>query len=899
MARLVDEPETLWATDDQGARLAELIASDAPLKEQALRRDVRSLGLLLGRVLREQGGDALFESVEELRHLAICHRESTSPSEQTACSERARAIVATHSVATSHRLARAFATYFDLTNLAETNHRKRRRRASEILHKPPDAGTILGTVIRAHRRGITPEQLLDLISRVEVVPVFTAHPTQVARRTVIFKRRRIAHELERLDELPLTADATSEAVRAITTEITALWQTDEVHRRLVTVHDEINMGLDNFRVLIASVPRIYESLSSALKETYGSEYPTAVTSRVLRFGSWIGGDQDGNPSVTAATMRDALEMARRLVMTFYVEAAAELMDRLSSSTSQLQASEHLLEAIRTYAERFPSVAQHNRTRSQTEAMRLFLDYVLHRLRSGRDNAYNIDTYAGPQEFAADLALLRENLRIHKGERMARLWLDPLVSQLATFGFHLCTLDVRQHSTLIGASDPAAVDGMKAIAELKAQYPPQSIRSYVISGTRNAQDIFNCIRLARAAGVRLEAHGADPGLMPVPLFESIEDLRNAAGVCRELWTSETYAPLLESWERRQEVMLGYSDSNKDGGMLTSVWEVYKAHRALHQVAGECDVFLTLFHGRGGTVGRGGGPTHRAIIAQPRGAFTGHIKLTEQGEVLNWKYGDPVLAERNLDSMVSACIEALMRGMDADATGLPEFEAATEEMSERAFGFYRKHIVDNPDLPEYFEQATPVLELAHMNIGSRPARRSSRRGLTDLRAIPWVFGWTQCRHGIPGWFGVGYALDSFMRRRVGGPQLLQRMFRDFPFFEDLIRNVEIALAKSDLGIARAYAQLVHDPGLRERVFTTISDEFERTRRVVLKITQQSELLEHNEIIARSIRLRNPYVDPLSWIQIELLRRKRAGDESPDMNRALAATINGISAGLHNTG
>jgi phosphoenolpyruvate carboxylase len=387
-------------------------------------------------------------------------------------------------------------------------------------------------------------------------------------------------------------------------------------------------------------------------------------------------------------------------------------------------------------------------------------------------------------------------------------------------------------------------------------------------------------------------------MPVPLFESIEDLRNCPEICRHLWTSPDYARLLDSWERRQEVMLGYSDSNKDGGMLTSTWEIFKAHRALHHVAAECNVKLTLFHGRGGTVGRGGGPTHHAIIAQPRGAFTGQIKITEQGEVMNWKYSDRILAERNLELMIAASLEALSRIGDFEDPD-EESEAALEKMSHDAFEFYRENIAENEEVLTYFEEATPVRELEHVRIGSRPTRRSGRRGLGDLRAIPWVFGWMQSRHVVPAWFGVGFALERFAEESSKNAALLERLMQRFPLFTELIANVEIGLAKADIAIARLYAGLVSDASLRERVFSMLFEEFELTKQVVLRLTGQTTLLEKNPVLARSIRLRNPYVDPLSLIQVELLHRKRCGEEDDNLNYALAATINGIAAGLRNTG
>jgi len=388
-------------------------------------------------------------------------------------------------------------------------------------------------------------------------------------------------------------------------------------------------------------------------------------------------------------------------------------------------------------------------------------------------------------------------------------------------------------------------------------------------------------------------------MPVPLFESIHSLRNSATIMERVWSDPQYRKLLDSWSGWQEVMIGYSDSNKDGGMLTSIWELYKAHRTLHAAARKHNVKLRLFHGRGGTVGRGGGPTHAAILAQPPGDFSGEIRITEQGEVLNWKYSDPVLAEWNLEILIAACLEALTRP-DGPQPGADEpWAEIMERMSEDAYGFYRRNIAESEDVLTYFEQATPVNELEHAQIGSRPARRSKGRKLEDLRAIPWVFGWMQSRHALPAWFGIGHALEKFAAQDHAHETQLQNMMAKFPLFSDLIRNVELAMSKADIAIARLYASLVKDEPLRQRVWTMIVDEFERTRRMLLLVKKQGHLLEKNAVLSRSIRLRNPYVDAMSLIQVELLRRKQLGDHSDDLNYALGATINGIAAGLHNTG
>jgi phosphoenolpyruvate carboxylase len=548
-------------------------------------------------------------------------------------------------------------------------------------------------------------------------------------------------------------------------------------------------------------------------------------------------------------------------------------------------------------------------------------------------------YTRATDLLSDLTTLRASLIEHHGPRLAEMLIDPLVMEVRTYGLHLQTLDIRQHARVhaaaiaeISAWQPVdstqpltlpsalsqqtaeVLDTFRTIAELKRTYSPESIRQYVISGATSADDILHVLWLARLGGVTVEAFEEDPGLQPVPLFESIEDLQNAPAIMRRLWTSEAYKPLLASWNHHQEVMLGYSDSNKDGGMITSTWEIYKAHRALHQVARECGVALRLFHGRGGTVGRGGGPTHRAIFAQPMDSFTGELRITEQGEVLNWKYSDVILAERNLELMIAASLDALARpdavlqhGAEIPhLTGeiLPVWEAALDQLSATSYAFYREHIVDNPDTFTYFEQSTPVAELEHARLGSRPAKRSGKKSMADLRAIPWVFGWMQSRQLVPAYFGVGYALNQFLQTAPDGLAQLQTMARDFPLFLDIIRNVEMALAKADFGIARLYASLVEDEALRNRVFTTLEAEFNLTHRMILEITKQKSLLQTNPVLERSIRLRNPYVDPMSLIQVELIRRKRTAaangePASPELDRAISATINGISAGLRNTG
>lgn len=920
---------SLWSEGDLLARLAELTADTTdPAKELPLRRDVRSLGMLLGRVLVEQEGEAFFGVVERLRRLLIQHREQhnarpTAKESGTGLIAQARDLVNTFSIDEAHRITKAFAVYFELTNLAETNHRKRRRRAARLQERrAPTEGSFRGTLFRLRSAGIPLHTVFGALGKVRVTPVFTAHPTEITRHTIRLKRRRIARLLERLDQVPLARADALAFEEQILAEITALWQTDEVRMKKPTVRDEINMGLDYFpMVLFEAVPRLYTELEESIIQVYGIVGGEAPLPQLLEFGSWIGGDRDGNPYVTADATRDALRMARHLVIDHYIAEIQRLISQLSMSLRRIGASEAFVQRVRAYEGILGE--EHSRWKKITEAeiYRHFLDFTAARLRFSRDSSGHALGYKSAQEFEGDLLLMSESLCANRGERLALLLIDPLLRKLRTFGFHLHALDIRQHARVLSQAVPELASAVivpngterrelpapsaellktfHAIRELKQTYAPEVIRTFIVSDTQSEEDLLNVLRIAAVAGVSAARTETDPGLMPVPLFESIASLRHAGAVMARVWDSTEYQPLLDSWGRAQEVMLGYSDSNKDGGMFTSTWELHKAQHELHRVAREHRVDLRLFHGRGGTVGRGGGPTHAAILAQPPGDFSGQIRITEQGEVLTWKYSDPVLAEWNLEIMIAACLESVVGSAAPTLEVTQRWDEAMEAMSQDAYRFYREHIAENPEVLEYFEQATPVGELEHARIGSRPARRSESRCLEDLRAIPWVFGWMQSRHAVPAWFGVGYALERFASARPQNLQLLKEMMAEFRLFSSLVRNVEIAMAKADMPIARVYAELVEDKAVRERVYSMFYEEFERTRGILLPITGQSELLEKNPVLYRSIRLRNPYVDPMSLIQVDLLRRKRNKEGSSSLDYAIGATMNGIAAGLHNTG
>jgi phosphoenolpyruvate carboxylase len=950
----------LWNPENWPQRLAELEAQTGDLKEAPLRRDVRSLGTLLGEVLREQAGEEFFQQVEALRQGTIRRRDAEAKGDsEEAARQGARALELIHALPVERAtlLTRAFAFYFELINLAETNHRKRRRVALQLSGQADrQRGSLAGTLAEMRRVGITADEALVWLRRVLIVPVFTAHPTEVARRSVMFKRRRIGELLEHLDRIPLPVEDLARLEELVLAEITSLWQTDEVRSRRPTVFDEVKMGLDYYDVSIfETLPALYREIAAAFHWAYGVELEPRQLPQVLSFGSWIGGDRDGNPFVTPDVTRGAIQLARGHLLLYYQRKLDAIIDLLTSSAQQRAVSPVLLARLNDYVaavhtpeaqvfgeqyefeyyrrfmicvkariERTLAVAGEGQRATQTLPV---TPYTLARSHDKLTQA--LPPYCSVADFLDDLETLRASLAENNGIRIARTLIDPLILQVRTFGLHLHALDVRQHARVhavalkeaiadtSAATLPAelseqtqgVLETFRAIAELKSGCSPEAIRQYVISGASTVEDVLAVVRLARLGGVHVEGNGRDPGLMPVPLFESIEDLRNAPAVCRELWTRADYRKLLESWGNWQEVMLGYSDSNKDGGMLTSTWEIFRAHRDLHAVARECGVKLRLFHGRGGTVGRGGGPTHRAIFAQPMDAFEGQIRITEQGEVLNFKYADEVLAERNLELMIAASLDALARPNARDPQGhftgilRPEWEAALNELSATAFGFYRTNILDHPGVVTYFEQSTPVGELENAKIGSRPSRRNASMRIEDLRAIPWVFGWTQSRLLIPAWFGVGFALEQFLATGAEGREknlkLLETMAHEFPLFIDLLRNVELAVGKVDLATARLYAELVADEALRAQVYGMFEAEFHRTVEALGQVLRQKEVLESNRVLANSIKLRNPYVDPMHLIQVDMLRRKRAGENTPEVNRALAATISGISAGLRNTG
>ena len=950
-------PRPIWAVEDQGQRLAELIGADPGVREAPLRRDVRSLGRLLGDILCEQEGPSLFELVEELRRLTIRNRElhgeevvapgalPTPAKEQRESSPppsavsanllaRAEGGIADLPLEAAHALTKAFATFFELTNLAETNHRKRRRRAHEILGLPPLPGSFEGTLVRMRDAGIAADVALEWLQSVEVVPVFTAHPTEVARRTVRFKRRRISAELALLDSLPLTDAEALAHQRAIAAEIAALWESDEVRARRPTVLDEVALGLDYYRdVIIEVLPELYAGMADSFRRVYGRDVPLDRLPDVVRFGSWIGGDRDGNPYVTPEVTRQALAFARDTVLDYYITAMEALVERLSPSTRQVGISEELQQAIAHYEETLRSPDPSPSARSPHEPYRRFLSHMWRRLSAARQQS-GPDAYASADAFAADLEIIRASLDDHAGGRLAREWIDPLLRRARTFGFHLHTLDVRQHARVLrqalkelsggsglGAEDserplpesPSAqttelLETLRTVASLKATNPSQAIRSFVISGAESAADARAVLWLAELAGVQVKGtgDGRDPGLQPVPLFESIADLRAAPGICRSLWSAPDYRRYLDSWGMTQEVMLGYSDSNKDGGFLCGSWKLFEAQTRLTRVGRDCGVPISFFHGRGGPVSRGGAPVGRAVAAQPPGSVEGRLRVTEQGEVVSFKYANRGTAQFQMELLAAS---VMAHGVGTAREDEPrvrselEFEEAMRALSDLSHAAYRE-LVEHPDLVTYYERASPVEELALLNIGSRPARRAGARTLETLRAIPWVFAWTQNRHMVPGWYGVGSAILGFLDRRGrSGEEQLRRMFECCRPLRSVVDEVEKTLPQVDLEVARAYAGLVPDARIRGEILGMVEEEYHRTVDAILRVTGGRVLLDRFPRFRRRLSRRLPALNRVGLEQVELVRRLREAKHRGHLRDEdlvpVLLSINCVAAGLGWTG
>ncbi|HEU4530236.1 MAG TPA: phosphoenolpyruvate carboxylase [Steroidobacteraceae bacterium] len=908
-----------------------------PAKDAALREDVHELGALVGEVLREQGGEELFALVEGDRIAAIRRREGDPEGAlelKIAVQERPPAL--------ARDLARAFSTWFQVVNLAEKVHRIRRRRQYFVSATAPQPTGVEDALMRLKEQGASLEQVVRLLETLRIEPVFTAHPTESTRRTILRKQQRIAQLLlSRMD--PSATPQEQRGVWArVREEITIAWQTEEHPRQRLTVADEREHVLFHLiEIIYRIVPAFYEEIESALTKVFGTAAGTIVMPRILDFGSWVGGDMDGNPDVHAKTIRETLARHHQLIVSTYFSDVQKLAAKLSQSASRVTISPALQKRIEEYSALLPAAQLTTPARHDRMPYRVFLGQVAERLRNtydGKPNHY--DTAA---QLAADIGLVAESLAANKGARAGLHPVRRLLRRIATFGFHLASLDVRQHTEVHhevlmqglgdaqwlertpaeraarlrevlrrdqGPSAPLDAVGKRtlwvfeAMQQCRHKYGRNAIGSYIISGAAGVDDVLAVLVLARWAEV-IEKSGEVP-IDIAPLFESVDSLEGSGAVLRELLQEEIYLQHLEARGYQQVVLLGYSDSNKESGPAAARWATHRAQADLVGAVAGTKVKLTLFHGRGGTIARGGGRIDALVHSAPPGAVTGRLRVTEQGEVVNQSYGLRPIAMRSFERAFNALALsagsgitrslASTHGAAAAAETAPDFQQAANLLGRLSRQTYRALVFEQPDFHRYFRESTPIDAIERMQIGSRPASRGEREGLEHLRAIPWVFAWTQTRAMLPGWYGVGTGLKAAVSEF--GLERLREMRRSWFFFGVLLDDVETMLARADLEIAAQYDELAQAP-LR-RYFSSLRTEFALTRELVLAIKEQAHLLDGDLTLQRSIKLRNPYVDPMHLMQIDLLKRwRRTGRKDAELFNALLASISGIAQGLQSTG
>jgi phosphoenolpyruvate carboxylase len=935
------------------ARSASRVDKDQPLIE-----DIRLLGRILGDVIREQEGPAAFDLIEQIRQLSVAFRRHDDQSADKALKKLLKGLSGDQTVS----VIRAFTYFSHLANLAEDRHHIRRRAVHERAGDLQE-GSLARTLQRLHKAGIQPDEIVNTLAHSHISPVLTAHPTEVQRKSILDAERAIARLLSERDEQERLPRERADIEAQIRARVTQLWQTRLLRFTKLTVADEIENALSYYEAtFLTQIPRLYRELEEGL----GDHTESAVIAPFLRMGQWIGGDRDGNPNVTAQTLELALHSQADMVLRHHLTQLHFLGAELSVSAMLTRVSP----AMQALAERSPDTNAHRQDEPYRRAltgMYARLAATLKHLTGGEAARHAIapqDAYASAADLLADLRTIEASLKSHHGEALARARLRPLMRSVQVFGFHLATVDLRQSSDkheevvaeLLAAARiepdysgldeagkrtvllrqlndarPLRVPGVSysahTLGELaifdtarsgRERFGAQAIRHAIISHTETVSDLLEVLLLQKESGLMRGTLDEDAvcDLIVVPLFETIEDLRNAAPIMREYLALPGIRAMVERGAAdgygEQDIMLGYSDSNKDGGIFTSNWELYRAEIALVELFDALNhgrdkaIQLRMFHGRGGTVGRGGGPSFQAILAQPPGTVRGQIRLTEQGEVIGSKYANPEIGRRNLETLVAATLEATLLQPTRNAP--KAFLAAADELSSQSMAAYRALVYDTPRFAEYFFAATPIREIAELNIGSRPASRKATQKIEDLRAIPWGFSWGQCRLTLPGWFGFGTAVHTFLHR--DGPKgvaaqkaLLQKMVKQWPFFSTLLSNMDMVLAKSDLALASLYSELVLDKRLRKQVFTAIEAEWHRTADALALITGEKQRLVNNAALQRSMRHRFPYIDPLHHLQVELVRRYRAGENDADRNervrRGIHISINGIAAGLRNTG
>ncbi|MCZ2115318.1 MAG: phosphoenolpyruvate carboxylase [Anaerolineae bacterium] len=920
--------------------------------QERLSDDIHLLGDILGHVIRRQAGIEIFELEERIRALSKTRRLESDETVDA----RLTYVVGRLNPDEAELVARSFTTYFELVNLAEEQQRVRVLRERERDAYPqPLPESVASAVAELWKAGVDEFELRQLLNRLHIELVFTAHPTQAKRRTVLTKMRRIAAALTDMDERDLLPAERQALVEQITAEVTLLWVTDRSRTSRPTVTDEVRTGLFYFDTTLWDVvPTIYRDMAAALARYYPSLQPP---DRFLTYASWIGGDRDGNPNVTAEVTAETLRLHRGLALEKH-RAAARVLDR------SLSISDHLAEVPEAMRE----AAANSKMEGHLAFLRARYPHETYRHLAAQLGVDLAEASAGDmvarlkgeelpvlrmrriENLLEPLTLMDRSLREAGMADIARADLERSLHQARSFGLHTARLDLRQYSDYNTAVlDELFVrlgwfDGFKALdGPLRAEvltamlvrpipdltglddlsaeatetlnlfriikravdyYGPELLGPYVVSMTHGAEDILAPLLLARWHGICLRDDGAPEGLTFAPLFETRDDLRAAPAIMTELFAHPGYAPHLARAGRRQTIMIGYSDSNKDAGYLAANWELYQGQDALARTCEAHGVTMTLFHGRGGTIARGGGPANRAILAQPPGSVGGRIRITEQGEVISDRYSHPAIAARHLQQVVHAVlVSSAPQNYRLQTQPKPEWTSAMDELAAVSYRAYRSLIYETPELLTYWSQATPMDEINLMRIGSRPSRRTGTATFDSLRAIPWGFSWMQCRHVLPGWLGVGEALSEFGRTPAGLAQL-QEMYRDWPFFRNLIDNSQVSMAQADMGIARLYAGLVEDERVRDLIFGRVEAAFESTREAVLQTVGHRELLDTAPVLQRGVRRRNPYIDPLNFIQVSLLRRLRAlpdqeSAEAEQLRDTIFLTINGIASGLKNTG
>ncbi len=916
---------------------------DAPLKE-----DIRLLGRLLGDVLREQEGEAVFEVVETIRQTAVRFRRDADPVAGEELTTLLHRLTRDQTIS----VVRAFSYFSHLANIAEDQHHIRRRRAHLMRGAAPRQGSVghaLGKLVDA---GVPREVVEDFFKDALIAPVLTAHPTEVQRKSILDAEHDIARLLAERDR-GLTPKELNRNTQLLQARIATLWQTRMLRYSKLTVADEIDNALSYYRItFLREVPGLYDDIEDEIASCYGGEAKLGE-SQYLQMGSWIGGDRDGNPNVNADTMRHALVRQSTTILDFYLDEVHALGAELSTSTLMVPVTPQMQALADASVDNSPHRSDEPYRRAligiyarlAATARELGVDHIL------RKEVGEAPPYLDAALFAADLEVLADSLRANHGAVLVEPRLAGLKRAARIFGFHLASLDMRQSSDVhervlaelfaragaqtdyaaLGEADKVALllrelaqprplyspyesysdetnselAILRAARDIRQRYGSRAIRNYIISHTETVSDLLEVLLLQKETGLMRVSSGTSD-VMVIPLFETIPDLQRASGIMDEWMSIPLVAGVIEKQGRLQEVMLGYSDSNKDGGFLTSNWELYQAELKLVDVFAAKGVKLRLFHGRGGTVGRGGGPSYDAIRAQPPGTVNGQIRLTEQGEIIASKFSNPEIGRRNLELLVAATLEASLVPHPADEVNnarLARFEAVMAELSERAYRAYRNLVYETPGFTDYFFSATPIAEIAELNLGSRPASRKSTRRIEDLRAIPWGFSWGQCRLLLPGWYGFGTAVSGWLADgdREERLALLQEMHAGWPFFATLLSNMDMVLAKTDLAIASRYAGLVADVELRERIFRRITAEHGETLRCLESVTGVSERLAGNPLLARSIQNRFAYLDPLNHLQVELIhRRRKLGDNAdPRVHRGIHLSINGVAAGLRNTG